>query len=176
MRQLKLILASVFLISPLAANAVPITLDFTVSGFGVSNGNAAPTDPVSGTIVYDAAGLGATINSLTSISLTLNGYVYSLSEIDFQSPFGGNTDIIYGSLSGTGISNLTNDFWIRFDRVAATGFDFAYASASLSGIWTSMSFTSFSLRAATVPEPGTLSLLGVGLLGFAMLRRRRRTA
>jgi PEP-CTERM motif len=33
--------------------------------------------------------------------------------------------------------------------------------------------SSLTLRTASVPEPGTLSLLGAGLLGFALLRRRR---
>ena len=35
--------------------AAPITLTFSVSGFDPSNGNAAPADPVTGTIMWEAA-------------------------------------------------------------------------------------------------------------------------
>ena len=39
--------------------------------------------------------------------------------------------------------------------------------------WGSSSFVSFDFVTGTVPEPGTLALLGLGLLGLGFTRRRR---
>lgn len=161
-----------------SAQAVLVTASFTANSFSPIGGSAAPpTDPVSGSITYDAASLGATIDSLVSISLTIDGHAYSLAEAAFASPFVGNIDIIYGSLGGTGVSSGTNDFWLRFDRVAGTGFDFVYSSTSVANAnFQSSQFSSFSLTAAQgVAEPGTAALSALGLAA-ALWARRRKTA
>jgi len=164
----QLALSLLLMLSINFVHAIPIELSFTVAGFPVS----APTDPVTGTIVYEAASLGATVDSLTSISLTLDGYTYGVGELGFTSS--GSTDFIGGSLNGVQtIFSATNDFLIRFNRDAQTGFDFIYSSASINNIWSSAQFTSFSMtELSQVPEPTTVALLSLGLVGFGFTRRK----
>ena len=75
-------------------------------------------------------------------------------------------------ISHAGVASGTSDFWIRFDRVNRTGFDFVYASSSVAGIWSSQNFTNFSLTEA--PEPGSFALVALGLAAFRGARRRHR--
>src|SRR5262245_5577441 len=128
---------ALFLLLALATHAwaLPITLHFTASNFASSNGNSAPTDPVTGTIVWDAPSLGAPIGALTSIDLILDGHTYSSSEVGFASA--GTLSLIGGLFNGPeGVSIFTDDFSLAFDRVSATDIPvFFYASSQRSGIW-----------------------------------------
>jgi MYXO-CTERM domain-containing protein len=159
-----------------SAHAIPITLEFTVTDIPASlAGVDAPTNPASGVIVYEAAAVGATIDSLISISLDVGNHSFTLADTSFQSPFGiGSADAIYGTLNGTGVTTATSDFFLLYDRVAATGIAFRYSSAELFGIWTGTNFSSFSLSGPVqVSEPGMFSLLVLGLVGALAARRRR---
>jgi len=164
-----------------SASALPITASFSVTGFPAG----APADPVSGTIVWEADSPTAPIQSLTSISLTIDGHAYSLAEVGFLSPFFGTTDLIAGN-----VSNLltlwvgTDDFVLAFDRATATPNHFGYISADVPNFFLGQQFTSFSITAGaarapaavgagSVPEPATLTLLGVALAAGACARRRR---
>jgi hypothetical protein len=165
------------------AQAAPITLEFTVSDFPPTfAGTPAPTDPVSGTIVYEAADVGSPIQSLTSIALSVGGHSFSLSEAGFiTNPSSISTSSIIGGLLGTGVggvSSFTSDFSLQYDRVGqpGPGANFVYASSSVFGIWRSTNFTSFSLTESTtsMPEPGAVTLFLLGLLMVLPLARRRR--
>lgn len=161
-----------------SAKAVLVTASFTATGFApLGGGVAPPADPVSGSFTYNAASLGATIDSLVSISLTIDGHVYTLADTAFASPFSGNLDIVYGSLNGLAVSSGSNDFWIRFDRVAGTGLDMVYSSASVpSTNYQSFQFSNFSLSTGqTVPEPGSAALAALAL-GAAVWAGRRKAA
>jgi hypothetical protein len=68
------------------ARAASFRMDFEVTGFIVSNGNPPPTDPVTGTIVWEATGIHDPIQSFDSISLTLDGHSYSTAEIGVPPP------------------------------------------------------------------------------------------
>ena len=64
------------------------------------------------------------------------------------------------------VSSLTlSDFYVRYQSIAGAGY---VTSASGSGTLTSTGGTS-------VPEPGMLGLLSLGLIGTALLRRRRQS-
>jgi hypothetical protein len=187
-RRLETIIAGMLMVFGIGslAHAIPVTLEFAVSGLPPTfAGIAAPTDPVSGMIVYQAAALGSPIESLTSISLNVGNHSFSVDEVSFISQPGeiSTSDLIGGSLNGPGgVTTHTSDFSLQYDRSepSGAGANFVYASSDLFGIWRSTNFTSFSLSAGveppptSVPEPGTLSLLVLGLLmGVPLMRPLR---
>src|SRR5580765_8673323 len=89
---------------PFTARPATIKMDFQVIGFIVSNGNPPPTDPVTGTILWEAAGVHDPILSFDSIDLTLDGHRYSIGEIGVPPPgypitdgfIGGTLNQVYG--------------------------------------------------------------------------------
>ncbi len=169
-----LVAAALMLVHGGIAHAVPVTLDFTAIGFSSS----APESSVTGTLVYEADSAAAiTINSLTSIDLTIAGHAYTLGEVGFISPFGVTQNIVGGILDGTFcpvscIPHGINDFWLQWDAVAQIGVGFAY-SVTGGTLWTTPRFTEFKITAASVPEPKPITLLGIGLLAVWIFRRRR---
>jgi hypothetical protein len=147
--------------------------EFTVAGFPVSNGNAAPTDSVSGTVVWTAADIHANIQSFVSINLTLDGHSYSVGEIGYYRLDSPPTWNGIGGLTGGGADGIANghdDFWIQWDSASLTPVSFAYSSSERSGIWQVFTrndptcFEAFSIVPA--PEPRPTTLLIVASLGL----------
>ena len=164
------VLATFSLLVASAAHAMPITVSFTATGFVPSLGsNPAPVDPVSGTIVWDAASVNSPINSLTSISLLIDGHTYSLGEIGFEN----FTTVVFigGLVSGiNSVVPATDDFFFEWDFATLTPFMFIYASSlHFPPVWSSNTFPQVTVT--TTPEPTTLALLTLGLLGMAAARR-----
>ena len=158
-----------------SVHAIPITMQFAVTGFFDAFGNSSPpTDPVNGTIVFDAASVNSTINSLTSISMTIDGHAYSVGDLSFASLYSGNLDIIYATLNGISLVSGTNDFLIAWDRSTLDDGLFGYSTSNdQDSFFVGTTFSSFSVTSNQIPEPGTLILLGFGLAGLAASRRRR---
>jgi hypothetical protein len=169
------ILAAFLLVSPIAAKADLITLSFTVGDFTevVDGVPAAPTDPVTGTIVYEAADLVSSIESLLSIDLVVDGHSYGLDEV-------GSFSAVTSHFIGAGVTSSqilsvtsgTNDFLLSFNPITNDPSSFLYASAtSRFNIWLSANFSSFSRTIVAVPEPGTVALLIAALAGLVFGRR-----
>jgi len=166
------VLIFVLMANSSTAVAIPITVSFTAIGFN----NTAPDDPVSGSIVYEAASTTSTIDSLISISLTIAGHVYTLGEIGFDT-ISGDGLLIGGLVTAIDdISHLSDDFILRWNRETLAPADFHYTVAGVPGILLTVDFSSFSVTGGTIPEPGTVTLFGLGLLGLGAARRRKKRA
>lgn len=166
------VLAAFSLLVASAAHAMLITVSFTANNFVPNTGSTpAPVDPVSGTIVWDAASVNSPINSLTSISLVIDGHTYSLGEIGFENF---TNDVFIGGLLN-GIRALapgTDDFFFFWHFATPTPFEFLYASSvHTQTVWISNTFPQVTVT--TTPEPTTLALLTLGLLGLAAARRSK---
>jgi len=161
------------------ADATPITVDFSVHG-----GSSGPLAGVTanGYLTYDdsiipAGGTGLGTADILSMSFTWNGIAYGANDayqgLYFQA--GTLTNLSIGNDCGSGFCQIgfdhTRDTWML-----RAGYydDFMYAIPWDCQCWASVFYgtSEFSVREASVPVPGTLSLIGVGLVGIPVVRRR----
>jgi hypothetical protein len=165
-----------------SSHAVTVKLNFTASHFIDSISSVAPpTDPVTGEIYYEAANFGSPITSLISISLTINGHSYALSEVGF----GANGAVGKKNPSGTGVFATptgTDDFFLGW-HIGGAPISFSY-TAAYDGVndyqlafWQATAFDNFTETVVgTTPLPAALPLFatGLGLMGLLGWRRKRK--
>ena len=193
-RKLKpLVAALALLVGPLAAHATPVTIDFSVTSNDLSNPSYGAGVVGTGYFTFDdslmpAGGtgqIGNPILGLSTLDLFFSWFGVSFDETTAKIAtlrftdgvlsdwmIGGNyTPPVCGlsRYSCTSSGGLAPDF----DGFASGGF--ALTDAQRPGLAYGRP-VEWSVRETAVPEPGTLALFGIGLVGLAFVQRRRALA
>jgi hypothetical protein len=161
------------LLAPVSAIAVPITVDFSVTAHSFTQGGSSYAGYPLGTI-----GLGSfTFDAATSATASDLSFQWLGMSFDETTAQIWHLDFLGDALVSWGIGALPctlscitspgpNDFF-----AGAFG-GLGYAAAHVEGA-PGFTFGSLQWSATSVPEPATLGLLGLGLLGAAAGRRKR---
>jgi len=188
MRRFRLIVAALLLTSPFAANADPISFDLTVTiietnafvGTGVVAG-----DVFTGVMFFDSADLFPDGSSNRTIlhggdTITIAGITFNATLVStfYGFEFSGGVPLCIGDLSldgcntgeGQSIPKPDGDNLIFFDDGFGVVRDSLFGDPL--GPFEFAEF-SYSFAVSSVPEPGTLALLAIGLFEMGLSRRKK---
>ena len=187
--QLAAVLA--LLMSAMAADAVPVTVDFTVTSNDVSNPSWERGVMGTGYFTFDDGLLpvsgnglvGNPILGLPTLDLFFNWFGVSFDETTAKIATLSFTDGVLSNWTIGGNYSPATCGFLRyactssggsapdFDAVGSGGL--AFTDAHHAGL--AYGPVQWSVRGAgtAVPEPGTLALFGLGILGLGFVRRRR---
>ncbi len=198
MRKIRLIIAATFLITPFVATA-----DLIVVGTELQGATGVSVTTASGTALYDVQFLDGTCASVHSAceiaNFTFTSEADALAALQalldqvFVDGALGNFDSQPNLIRGITSSNLAVVFtaWGR-DNVITPRVDIGFVvnDTSILGDFTQGGFETLTKNTAdqgaqnwalwtkssvAVPEPSTLALLGIGLFGIGISRRRKKT-
>jgi len=156
--------AAVFLPAA-SAGAVAFKFEFSASGFPAG----APEDPLSGTIFYEAPASTGLITSVTSMSLTIAGFSYDVSDVTSMPV--GSLNAVFGNANDGAVLAGTNDVGVGWSPTTGELTNLTYATAGTASTFQFTTVDSSSVE--IVPEPGTLPLAALGLAWIAAGRARR---
>jgi len=187
----RLAAALALLMSAMAADAVPVTVDFTVTSNDVSNPSWERGVMGTGYFTFDDGlmpvsgnGLvGNPILGLPTLDLFFNWFGVSFDETTAKIATLSFTDGVLSNWTIGGNYSPATCGFLRyactssggsapdFDAVGSGGL--AFTDAQHAGL--AYGPVQWSVRGAgtAVPEPGTLALFGLGILGLGFVRRRR---